>query len=122
MLKVELSSRFLSYVISERSMNASDRYEHFVVPEGRKKDTKFINATSFAIEGEYHTIGNIVHMQLHRDENVLFAGYELHHLLQYKIIVRVSILGTSLILVDLKKYVVLSHKHFQLLLTIWLLK
>lgn len=60
--------------------------------------------------------------QLHRDENVLFAGYELHHLLQYKIIVRVSILGTSLILVDLKKYVVLSHKHFQLLLTIWLLK
>lgn len=29
--------------------------------------------------------------QLHRDENVLFAGYKLPHPLQYKIIVRVSI-------------------------------
>lgn len=29
--------------------------------------------------------------QLHRDENVLFAGYKLPHPLQYKIIVRVSV-------------------------------
>ncbi|XP_070679122.1 DNA-directed RNA polymerases II, IV and V subunit 11 isoform X2 [Malus domestica] len=74
-------------------MNAPDRYERFVVPEGTKKvsyerDTKIINAASFTIEREDHTIGNILRMQLHRDENVLFAGYKLPHPLQYKIIVR----------------------------------
>ncbi|RZB93414.1 DNA-directed RNA polymerases II, IV and V subunit 11 [Glycine soja] len=77
-------------------MNAPDRYERFVVPEGTKKvsyerDTKIINAASFTIEREEHTIGNILRMQLHRDPNVLFAGYKLPHPLQYKIIVRVSI-------------------------------
>ncbi|KAJ4841581.1 hypothetical protein Tsubulata_014504 [Turnera subulata] len=46
-------------------MNAPDRYERFVVPEGVKKvtferDTKIINAGSFTIEREDHTIGNIV--------------------------------------------------------------
>uniref|UniRef100_A0A803MID5 DNA-directed RNA polymerase RBP11-like dimerisation domain-containing protein n=1 Tax=Chenopodium quinoa TaxID=63459 RepID=A0A803MID5_CHEQI len=44
-------------------MNAPDRYERFVVPEGVKK-------------------------QLHGDPNVLFAGYKLPHPLQYKILVR----------------------------------
>ncbi|KAL9832086.1 putative DNA-directed RNA polymerase [Arabidopsis thaliana] len=75
-------------------MNAPERYERFVVPEGTKKvsydrDTKIINAASFTVEREDHTIGNIVRMQLHRDENVLFAGYQLPHPLKYKIIVRV---------------------------------
>ncbi|AEE78890.1 DNA-directed RNA polymerase, RBP11-like protein [Arabidopsis thaliana] len=74
-------------------MNAPERYERFVVPEGTKKvsydrDTKIINAASFTVEREDHTIGNIVRMQLHRDENVLFAGYQLPHPLKYKIIVR----------------------------------
>ncbi|KAF4385964.1 hypothetical protein G4B88_031099 [Cannabis sativa] len=76
-------------------MNAPDRYERFVVPEGTKKvsyerDTKIINAASFTIEREDHTVGNILRMQLHRDESVLFAGYKLPHPLQYKIIVRSS--------------------------------
>jgi DNA-directed RNA polymerase II subunit RPB11 len=73
-------------------MNAPDRYERFVVPEGTKKyslslslspfnsslttliflirkqrvsyerDTKIINAASFTIEREDHTIGNILRM------------------------------------------------------------
>jgi DNA-directed RNA polymerase II subunit RPB11 len=48
-------------------MNAPDRYERFVVPEGTKKvsyerDTKIVNAASFTIEREDHTIGNIVRM------------------------------------------------------------
>ncbi|KAK8339869.1 hypothetical protein V6Z12_A08G064600 [Gossypium hirsutum] len=77
-------------------MNAPDRYERFVVPEGTKKvsyerDTKIINAATFTIEREDHTIGNILRMQLHGDENVLFAGYKLPHPLQYKILVRVSL-------------------------------
>ncbi|KAF6143225.1 hypothetical protein GIB67_039008 [Kingdonia uniflora] len=75
-------------------MNAPDRYERFVVPEGTKKvayerDTKIINAASFTIEREDHTVGNVLRMQLHRDPNVLFAGYKLPHPLQYKIIVRI---------------------------------
>ncbi|WMV56057.1 hypothetical protein MTR67_049442 [Solanum verrucosum] len=74
-------------------MNAPDRYERFVVPEGVKKvsyerDTKIMNAATFTVEREDHTIGNIVRMQLHRDDNVLFAGYKLPHPLQYKILLR----------------------------------
>ncbi|KAB1209653.1 DNA-directed RNA polymerases II, IV and V subunit 11 [Morella rubra] len=81
-------------------MNAPDRYERFVVPEGTKKvsyerDTKIINAASFTIEREDHTIGNILRMQLHRDPNVLFAGYKLPHPLQYKIIVRIHTTSQS---------------------------
>ncbi|GJY46473.1 DNA-directed RNA polymerases II, IV and V subunit 11 [Tanacetum coccineum] len=81
-------------------MNAPDLYEQFVVPDGTKKvsyerDTKIINAASFTIEREDHTVGNIVRMQLHRDANVLFAGYKLPHPLQYKIIVRVHTTSQS---------------------------
>ncbi|XP_057949781.1 DNA-directed RNA polymerases II, IV and V subunit 11 isoform X1 [Malania oleifera] len=81
-------------------MNAPDRYERFVVPEGTKKvsydrDTKIINAASFTIEREDHTIGNILRMQLHRDDNVLFAGYKLPHPLQYKILVRIHTTSQS---------------------------
>ncbi|RZC08373.1 DNA-directed RNA polymerases II, IV and V subunit 11-like isoform X1 [Glycine soja] len=84
-------------------MNALDRYERFVVPEGTKKvsyerDTKIINAASFTIEREEHTIDNILRMQLHRDPNVLFVGYKLPHPLQYKIIVRVSVFSLLLLL------------------------
>ncbi|KAH7665594.1 DNA-directed RNA polymerase protein [Dioscorea alata] len=81
-------------------MNAPDRYERFVVPEGTKKvsyerDTKIVNAGSFTVEREDHTIGNILRMQLHRDPNVLFAGYKLPHPLQYKIIVRIHTTNQS---------------------------
>ncbi|RYR69423.1 hypothetical protein Ahy_A03g015966 isoform F [Arachis hypogaea] len=60
-----------------------------------ERDTKIINAASFTIEREEHTIGNIIRMQLHRDENVLFAGYKLPHPLQYKIIVRIHTTSQS---------------------------
>ncbi|KAG0487583.1 hypothetical protein HPP92_009766 [Vanilla planifolia] len=81
-------------------MNAPDRYERFVVPEGTKKvsyerDTKIVNAGSFSVEREDHTIGNILRMQLHRDPNVLFAGYKLPHPLQYKIVVRIHTTSQS---------------------------
>uniref|UniRef100_A0A804PKP2 DNA-directed RNA polymerase RBP11-like dimerisation domain-containing protein n=1 Tax=Zea mays TaxID=4577 RepID=A0A804PKP2_MAIZE len=49
-------------------MNAPDRYERFVVPEGTKKvsyerDTKIVNAASFTVEREDHTVGNILRMR-----------------------------------------------------------
>ncbi|EFJ23405.1 hypothetical protein SELMODRAFT_173532 [Selaginella moellendorffii] len=81
-------------------MNAPDRYERFVVPEGTKKvayerDMKVMNAGAFTIQREDHTVGNVVRMQLHRDPNVLFAGYKLPHPLQYKIIVKVQTTSQS---------------------------
>ncbi|XP_057868616.1 DNA-directed RNA polymerases II, IV and V subunit 11 isoform X4 [Cryptomeria japonica] len=81
-------------------MNAPDRYERFVVPDGMQKvtyerDMKIMNAASFTIQREDHTIGNILRMQLHRDPNVLFAGYKLPHPLDYKIIVKVQTTSQS---------------------------
>lgn len=35
----------------------------------------------------------MINRQLHRDDNVLFAGYKLPHPLQYKILLRVSFSG-----------------------------
>ncbi|KAH9626277.1 hypothetical protein KSS87_001242 [Heliosperma pusillum] len=60
-----------------------------------ERDTKIISAASFTIEREDHTIGNILRMQLHRDPNVLFAGYKLPHPLQYKILVRIHTTSQS---------------------------
>lgn len=81
-------------------MNAPDRYEKFVVPEGTKKvsyerDMKIMNAATFVVEREDHTIGNLVRMQLHRDPSVLFAGYKLPHPLQYKILLRIQTTSQS---------------------------
>ncbi|KAG6662686.1 hypothetical protein CIPAW_03G260400 [Carya illinoinensis] len=56
-------------------MNAPDRYERFAILEGvDERDMKIINTASFIIEREEHTVGNILRIQLHRDQNVLFAG------------------------------------------------
>uniref|UniRef100_A0A0C9S4M3 TSA: Wollemia nobilis Ref_Wollemi_Transcript_23608_750 transcribed RNA sequence n=1 Tax=Wollemia nobilis TaxID=56998 RepID=A0A0C9S4M3_9CONI len=81
-------------------MNAPDRYERFVVPEGMQKvsyerDMKIMNAATLTIQREDHTIGNLVRMQLHRDPNVLFAGYKLPHPLEYKILVKIQTTSQS---------------------------
>nr|GMD67503.1 DNA-directed RNA polymerases II, IV and V subunit 11 [Ipomoea batatas] len=60
-----------------------------------ERDTKIINAATLTIEREDHTIGNILRMQLHRDENILFAGYKLPHPLQYKITLRIQTASQS---------------------------
>lgn len=81
-------------------MNAPDRYERFVVPEGMKKvtyerDMKIINAATFTIQREDHTVGNVIRMQLHRDPSVLFAGYKLPHPLQYKVVIKIQTTSQS---------------------------
>eukprot|EP00475_Leptophrys_vorax_P024105 TRINITY_DN33159_c0_g1_i1.p3 TRINITY_DN33159_c0_g1~~TRINITY_DN33159_c0_g1_i1.p3 ORF type:complete len:121 (+),score=3.62 TRINITY_DN33159_c0_g1_i1:361-723(+) len=70
--------------------NAPDRYERFVLPDGMRKvtyerDTRVLNAATLVIQREDHTIGNLVRMQLHRDPNVLFAGYRFPHPLKYEV-------------------------------------
>lgn len=79
-------------------MNAPDRQEKFVVPEGVKKveykpDTKMANAGSFKIQREDHTVGNLVRMQLHRDKSVVFAGYRIPHPLEYQLVIKVQTNG-----------------------------
>ncbi|KAL2609112.1 hypothetical protein R1flu_027685 [Riccia fluitans] len=81
-------------------MNAPDRYERFVVPEGMKKvsyerDQKIMNAATFTVQREDHTIGNVIRMQLHRDPSVLFAGYRLPHPLQYKLVIKIQTTSQS---------------------------
>ncbi|CAI7777768.1 unnamed protein product [Closterium sp. NIES-54] len=71
-------------------MNAPDRYERFVLPDGMKKvsyerDTKVLNAATLVIQREDHTIGNLLRMQLHRDPHVLFVGYRIPHPLKYEV-------------------------------------
>jgi len=70
-------------------MNAPDRFERFVVPDGVKKvslerDTKVMNAATIILQREDHTMGNLIRMQLHRDPNVLFAAYQMPHPLMYE--------------------------------------
>ncbi len=71
-------------------VNAQERYEKFVVPEGQdklsvEKDSKITNAIKISILCEDHTVGNLVRHQLHRDPEVLFAGYKVPHPLEHKI-------------------------------------
>eukprot|EP00898_Chlorokybus_atmophyticus_P002228 jgi/Chlat1/3005/Chrsp2S04719 len=76
-------------------MNAPERHERFVVPEGvakvsYQKDTKVANGATFTVQREDHTVGNLLRMQLLRDKDVLFAGYQMPHPLEYKMYIRIQ--------------------------------
>jgi len=76
-------------------MNAPDPFELFVLPDNVKKvsfkkDGKIQNAATFTIEREDHTLGNLIRMQLHRDPNVLFAGYKMPHPLEHKFVLKIQ--------------------------------
>jgi DNA-directed RNA polymerase II subunit RPB11 len=77
-------------------MNQPSRAEKFVLPEGVRKltftrDTKVSNAGTFIVQKEDHTLGNPVRMQLHRDPNVVFAGYQVPHPSDNRIVIKVSL-------------------------------
>ncbi|KAI8370465.1 DNA-directed RNA polymerase [Radiomyces spectabilis] len=76
-------------------MNAPDRFELFVIPEGKKKvemevDTKIPNAATFIIEREDHTLANMLRAQLLKDPRVLFAGYKVPHPLEHNFVIKVQ--------------------------------
>jgi len=54
-----------------------------------------MNAATFTVEREDHTIGNVIRMQLHRDPSVLFAGYKLPHPLQYRLVLKIQTTSQS---------------------------
>ena len=76
-------------------MNRPDQHEKFVVPEHLEKvsferDTKVPNAGTFVLQREDHTAGNLLRMQLLRNENVLFSGYMMPHPLEYHVVLKVQ--------------------------------
>lgn len=60
-----------------------------------KADTKLVNAGTFTIMHEDHTLGNLVRMQLHSDKHVVFAGYRVPHPLEPKIVIKVQTTGVK---------------------------
>ncbi len=53
-------------------------------------DTKLVNAGTFKIEREDHTIGNLLRMQLMEDKDVVFVGYKQPHPLEHHILLKVQ--------------------------------
>jgi DNA-directed RNA polymerase II subunit RPB11 len=79
-------------------MNAPENFELFIIPEGKNKveyveDSKHPNTGVFTILLEDHTIGNMLKMQLLRDERIRFSGYRKPHPLENKVELRVSTNG-----------------------------
>jgi len=58
-------------------------------------DEKVPDAATFQIWLEDHTLGNILRMELLRNENVLFAGYKVRHPLDHMIELRIQTLPKS---------------------------
>ncbi|KAJ1458353.1 DNA-directed RNA polymerase [Pelagophyceae sp. CCMP2097] len=76
-------------------MNAPERHKRYLLDDGEKKmvytkDQKLPNAGTFRINKEDHTVGNLLRMQLLRDDRVRFAGYQLPHPLEYHMLVKVQ--------------------------------
>ncbi|KAI8850548.1 DNA-directed RNA polymerase, partial [Chytridium lagenaria] len=76
-------------------MNAPDRYELFLIPDGQSKvtmamDSKIPNAALFTILKEDHTLGNILRMQLLKNPKVLFSGYKVPHPLEHTFVLKVQ--------------------------------
>lgn len=76
-------------------MNAPDRFELFLLPEGESKlkiepDTKAPNAVIITFEKEDHTLGNLIRAELLEDKNVLFAAYKVEHPLFAKFKMRIQ--------------------------------
>eukprot|EP00727_Mastigamoeba_balamuthi_P012528 m51a1_g7899 putative dna-directed rna polymerases iv and v subunit 11-like (121) ;mRNA; f:123213-123806 len=80
--------------------NAPAQFEAITLPPGLAKMTyeteqKMMNAGTFMIRQEDHTLGNLLKMQLLRDPNVLFAGYRKPHPLEHYILLKVQTINGS---------------------------
>ena len=76
-------------------MNAPERYEAYLLGDEEvgleyAKDEKIQNAGTFTIHKQDHTLGNLVRMQLLRDDKVRFAGYQMPHPLEHRCLVKVQ--------------------------------
>jgi len=79
-------------------VHAPENFELFIIPEGKNKveyveDSKLPNTGMFTILLEDHTLGNLIKMQLLRDERVRFSGYRKPHPLENKVEIKISTNG-----------------------------
>ncbi|CDO56903.1 similar to Saccharomyces cerevisiae YOL005C RPB11 RNA polymerase II subunit B12.5 [Geotrichum candidum] len=76
-------------------MNAPDRFELFLLPDGVDKitvtpDSRIPNAAIFKFEREDHTLGNLLRAQLLQDSRVIFAAYKVEHPLFANFLLRIQ--------------------------------
>ncbi|KAJ2769814.1 DNA-directed RNA polymerase II core subunit, partial [Coemansia nantahalensis] len=76
-------------------MNAPERHEMFIIPDGVKaieivKDPKMVNCIQFNIQREDHTLANILRYRILQNPQVLFAAYRLPHPLEYFVELKVQ--------------------------------
>lgn len=76
-------------------MNAPDRFELFLLPDGVQKvtvspDQRMPNAAFIKFEREDHTLGNMLTAQLQQDSRVLYAAYKIEHPLFANFVMRVQ--------------------------------
>ena len=76
-------------------MNAPERHRSYQLDEGQARmtyepDQRVASAGTFTINKEDHTVGNILRMQLLRDGDTRFAGYQLPHPLEHVCHVKVE--------------------------------
>lgn len=76
-------------------MNAPDRFELFILPDGVDKvtvtpDPKVLNTAVVKFEREDHTLGNLLRAQLLKDSKVVFAAYKVEHPLFANFVMRIQ--------------------------------
>eukprot|EP00041_Stephanoeca_diplocostata_P006057 m.74105 g.74105 ORF g.74105 m.74105 type:complete len:137 (-) comp16147_c0_seq2:332-742(-) len=80
-----------------QSLNHPDPHEAFLLSDLKEKkityekDAKTLNAATFTVNKEDHTLGNMLVHQLLRDPRVLFAGYRVPHPLEYHFLLRIQV-------------------------------
>ena len=76
-------------------MNAPERHRSYQLDDGQARmtyepDQRVASAGTFTINKEDHTVGNLLRMQLLRDGDTRFAGYQLPHPLEHVCHVKVE--------------------------------
>lgn len=76
-------------------MNAPDRFELFILPDGVSKiritpDSRVPNCIIVKFEREDHTLGNMLRQELINDPKVIFAAYKVQHPLFANFLMRIQ--------------------------------
>ena len=81
-------------------MNAPERHQCYLLDDDEKRmtyaaDERVRNAGTFTINKEDHTVGNLMRMQILRDEATKFAGYQLPHPLDHRCLIKIQTSSAS---------------------------
>jgi len=87
-----------AHTMGDSAKNHPDPHETFLLnPDGSEKkivmekDKRMLDAATFTINREDHTLGNLLATQLLRDPNVVYAGYRVPHPLENHIEIKVQV-------------------------------